>query len=368
MTLPYLIEKEFKQMRRNIVLPIVFVLLPVAMVNVVPRLATQEVRNVRFCALDADHSTLSTRLINKLAASAYFNLTANVSTHTEALALIKAGEADIALEIGPDFERTLIRTGSADVALQANATDGMKSGLGVAYASQIIADFADILREEQNTGSPSLQQAATVRYLHNVSLDYKTYMIPGLIGMVLVLLVGFLPALNIVSEKENGTIEQINVTPVGKTEFIFSKLIPYWVVGLTVLGFCIVLATVIHGVSPKGNLGTLLVFATLFILVISSLGLIVSNISDTTQQASLVMFFFLVIFLLMSGLLTPITSMPPWAQNFTLLNPFRWFMEAIRAIYLKGSGLTELTRPLIALGLMAATLFPLSVATYNKGS
>ena len=184
--------------------------------------------------------------------------------------------------------------------------------------------------------------------------------------MLLILLVGFLPALNIVGEKEKGTIEQINVTPVGKFDFILSKLIPYWVVGLLVLGYSMVLARLIYGQEPVGNIWVIFLFATLFILVVSSMGLIVSNYSDTTQQAALVMFFFLVIFILLSGLITPVTSMPEWAKAFTRINPLRYFIEAMRTLYLKGSNLYELRHHFYALSVYAAAMWIWAIRSYQK--
>lgn len=203
------------------------------------------------------------------------------------------------------------------------------------------------------------------RYLYNTNLDYKFFMIPGLMAMFLILLVGFLPALNIVGEKEKGTIEQINVTPVGKFDFILSKLIPYWAVGLLVLGYSMVLARLIYGQEPVSNICVIFLFATLFILLVSSMGLIVSNYSDTTQQAALVMFF-LVIFILQSGLITPVSSMPEWAKAFTRINPLRYFIEAMRTLYLKGSSLYELRHHFYTLSFYAAAMWIWAIRSYQK--
>ena len=185
-------------------------------------------------------------------------------------------------------------------------------------------------------------------------------------AMLLILLVGFLPALNIVGEKEKGTIEQINVTPIGRFEFIFSKLIPYWMVGLFIMGYSMLLTKGIYGLVPVGNIGLLMLFASLFILVVSSFGLLVSNYSETTQQAALMMLFFLIIFILTSGLITPISSMPPWAQTLTYLNPLRYFIEVLRAIYLKGSGFTDLVSQFVALCVYASVIWIWAIRSYKK--
>ena len=364
MVLTYLIEKEFKQMMRNIILPVVFVILPLAMMNVVPRLLTQEVRHVRFVVVDNDHSTCSSRLIQKISASPYFDLVATKGSGQMAMNEIEAGRADLMMEIEPQFERELMRTGTANIAFAANAVDGTKSALGASYATQVVNAFAAELAGEN--GAKDRTDMLSTRFLYNVSLDYKTFMIPALMGMVLVLLVGFLPALNIVGEKEKGTIEQINVTPVSKLSFILSKLIPYWVVGVLILLFCIVVAYIAHGIWPRGSILTILLAASLFILVVSSFGLFVSNYSNTAQQASLVMFFFLMVFMLMSGLISPVTSMPEWAQTISSFNPFRYFIEIMRAVYIKGSTAYDLAKPFFSLAIMAALLFPLSIASYRK--
>ena len=371
MVLRYLLEKEFKQMMRNIILPIVFVLLPLAMVNMVPRAATQEVKNLKISIIDNDHTTWSHRLVQKMAASQYFNLYAEAPSYSKALEGVEAGKADFVIEIEPHFERNLMREGVSQVMISANAVNGVKAGLGSSYLVQIIADYSAQLREEMGLSAQGVSMAhydVVPRYLYNATLDYKPFMVPGLLAMLMILLVGFLPALNIVGEKEKGTIEQINVTPVGKFEFIFSKLIPYWCVGLIVLAYSMALAYVIYGQVPVGSLWSIFLFATVFILIVSSMGLIVSNYSDTTQQAALVMFFFLVIFILLSGLITPVSSMPMWARCITYVNPLRYFIEALRSIYLKGSGILDLRLHLFAMSAYAVVMWVWAIVSYKKNS
>lgn len=365
MVIRFLLEKEFKQMMRDIILPIVFILLPIGVINMVPRAATQEVKNLKISVIDNDHSSWSSRLIQKLSASQYFHLSDVSSTYPKALESVEAGDADFIVEIEPQFERNLVKEGVSQVMISANAVNGVKAGLGSSYLAQIIADYSAQLREESGLEASAVSMAhydVAPRYLYNTNLDYKFFMIPGLMAMLLVLLVGFLPALNIVGEKEKGTIEQINVTPVGKFDFILSKLIPYWAVGLLVLGYSMVLARLIYGQVPEGNLCVIF----LFILVVSSMGLIVSNYSDTTQQSALVMFFFLVIFILLSGLITPVSSMPEWAKAFTRINPLRYFIEAMRTLYLKGSSLYELRHHFYALSIYAAAMWIWAIRSYQK--
>ena len=367
---PFLLAKEFKQMMRNIILPVVFVLLPLFMMNAVPRIATQEIKNLNIVLVDADHSPLSRRLIQKIAASAYFNLVGYGNSYREAEKFIKSGEADLIVEIAPDFERRLVRNEEAAIQVSANATNGTKSGLGSAYVSQIITSYALALREESGMRSTSdLRPPATAtRFLYNQQLDYKLYMVPAIIAMILTLLMGFLPALKVVGEKEKGTIEQINVTPVSRIQFILSKLVPYWAFGVLILFYCIGLAYLFHGIWPAGSLWTILALTSVFVLVASSLGLVVSNYSSTLQQAALVMFFFLVIFILLSGLLTPVSSMPAWARAITELNPMRFFIEPLRIVYIKGVSVSEL-QPyflrLLSMGIIASIW---AVVSFSKNN
>lgn len=365
--LPYLLIKEFKQMFRNTLLPVIFVLLPFVMMNLVPRIATQEVTDMNIAVVDCDHSPLSSRLIQKMQASTYFNLYAATPSYRQAYDLLQMGDVDFIVTLGNDFERNLYRTGGADVMVSVNAVNGMKGGLGNSYLTQIIMQYARELAAE-NGAVPSLPARIEPRYLYNQNLDYKQYMIPALMSMTLLLLVGFLPALNIVGEKEKGTIEQINVTPVSRLEFILSKMIPYWLIGIFIVAFSMVLAWKIHGVVPAGSIWLVFLFNVVFILTISSLGLTVSNFSDNMRQAAMVMFFFLVIFILTSGLLSPVASMPGWAKIATLLNPMRYIVAAMRDIYLKGSSLGQLLPQFLPLCLYALAASAFAISSCRKNS
>lgn len=365
--LPYLLVKEFKQMFRNWLLPVVFILLPVAMMNVVPRIATQEVSNMNIAVIDCDHSTLSSRLVQKLQASRYFNLYAACHNYTEAYELLQRGDVDFIVTIENEFEHNLYRTGGADVMVSVNAVNGMKGGLGNSYLMQILNQYAQELNHENGTIT---KRPVTVepRYLYNATLDYKPYMIPALMALTLILLVGFLPALNVVGEKERGTIEQINVTPVSRIEFILSKMIPYWTVGFFIVGFSMFLAWKIHGVVPAGSILTVVLFNIVYVFTISSLGLTVSNYSDNMRQAAMVMFFFIVIFVLTSGLISPVSAMPHWAQEATLLNPLRYIMTAMRDIYLKGSTLMQLLPQFIPLCIYGTLASIWAVTSFSKNN
>jgi ABC-type multidrug transport system, permease component len=369
MVIKYLIAKEFKQIARNSFLPKLFVMLPTVMLLIMPWAANQEIRRLKLSVIDNDHSTFSERLVQKIVSSGYFTLTNISSSNDNALHSVEAGDSDIILEIQDDFEKDLVSKGISNVMISANAVNGVKSGLGSSYLENIVTDYSADLREEYGLNNgPAGRQKFNIapHYQFNPHLDYKVFMVPALMVMMLTLLSGFLPALNIVGEKEKGTIEQMNVTPVRKLPLMLSKLIPYWCVGFLVLTYSMFLAKLAYGLVPVGNLMIIYVFASIYILVVSGLGLVISNNSATMQQALFVMFFFLMIFILMSGLFTPVASMPQWAQYITKLNPLKYFIEVMRLVYLKGSSFMELIPYFCSLCIFAIVLNIWAILSYKK--
>ena len=366
--LRYLIEKEFKQTFRNPIIPKLLIILPLMVIFIFPWAANQEIKNINAIVVDRDHSSYSSRLIGKIAASKYFNLTEVSESNEEALQNVEKEKADMILEIRPDFEKDLINRGEADIMISANTVNIIKGGLGSTYMTGIVRDFAGEIRDEKiqspKTVLPVIDVATQSRF--NPFMDYKMFMIPALMVVLMTIACGFLPALNIVNEKEAGTIEQINVTPVSKLMFILGKLIPYWIIGMALFTFCLILAALIYGLVPAGNLFTIYLSVFVYLLVVSGFGLIVSNHSSTLQQAIFVMFFFLIILILISGLFTPIASMPNWAQTFTLFNPLRYFIEIMRMAYLKGSSIGNVANQLLTLLVFAIILNSWAVLSYRK--
>ncbi|MCQ4916116.1 MULTISPECIES: ABC transporter permease [Bacteroides] len=379
----FLIEKEFKQLFRNSFLPRLILVFPCMIMILMPWAMNLEIRNVSLNIVDNDHSVTSRRLVDKISASTYFRLTALPDSYDEALKNVEAGDADIILEIPRDFEKDCTVGRSPHVLIAANAVNGTKGGLGgsylsiiiQSYASEVVAlpvrgdtpgDVSGMANSQLSTPGSQPSTNYTTLNLFNPNLNYKLFMIPALMVMLLTLICGFLPALNIVSEKEVGTIEQINVTPVGKFTFILAKLFPYWLIGFVVLTICFILAWLLYGILPVGHFLVIYFFAILFVLSMSGLGLVISNHSATMQQAMFVMWFCMLILILMSGLFTPISSMPEWAQAITIFNPLKYLMQVMRMVYLKGSGFTDMLPQLGAL--LAFVLFfnVWAVRSYRK--
>ena len=336
MKLRFLLEKEFRQFARNSFMPKLAIVFPLVVILVFPLVTTFEVKNISFIVVDNDHSTLSRRLTDKIDNSSYFTLYESMPSYEAAMEPVAKGAADVILSIPKDFEKSMVKGGRVDLQVAANAVNGIKGNLGSGYMSNVLTDFITEISREQGM-KPPMPANITVQYKYNSTLDYKSFMIPALVTMVLVMLCAFLPALNIVSEKEIGTIEQINVSPVSKGMFILAKLIPYWLMGILVISICFLIAWIVYGFLPAGSFGLIYLAAIMFVLVVSGIGLIISNYSGTMQQAIFVMFFIVMIFMLMSGLFTSIKSMPEWAQWIAVFNPPRYFISIMRSVYLKGA-------------------------------
>ena len=369
MIIKYLIEKEFKQIRRNPFLSRFVFVFPFVMLALLPNAANFEVKDINLSVIDNNHSAYSQRLIQKIAASSYFHITDISNTYKQSLKSIEQDESDVVLEIPARFEQDLIREQAAKVMISANAVNAMKGGLGSSYLAGIVAEYNAEIRAELLPAPGKAAQLGievTKIFRFNPLLKYKFMMVPAIMAMLLTMICGFLPALNIVTEKENGTIEQMNVTPVGKFSLILSKLIPYWVIGFMVLNICFGVAWLFYGMWPKGSLLTIYLFASLYVLSFSGLGLIISNYAKTLQQAMFMSFFLIITFIFMSGLYTPVNNMPHWAQMISDVSPLKYFIRVMRLVYLKGSATADLIVPFFALCGFAAVFNTWAVLSYKK--
>ena len=361
-TLRYLLEKEFKQIKRDSFLPRIIFLVPLMQLIILPFAANFEMKNINLSIVDNDHSVVSQQLVDKVLSSGYFRLSDVSAQYDEALATIEDNTSDIILEIPVDFEKQLGKEGQAEVLIATNAVNGTKGGIGSSYLSSIIQNF----NSEKGFGPDREQIGILSSNLFNPHLDYKNYMVPAILAFLMTIIGGFLSALNVVSEKEKGTIEQINVTPVPKSVFLLSKLIPFWVIGLVLLTIGIFIAWLVYGLLPVGNAGIIYLFAAVYLIAFTGFGLAISSVSSTQQQAMFTAFFFFIIFILLSGLFTPISSMPEWAQKLTLFNPLRYFVEVMRMVYMKGSTLADLSVHFIIISFFAVFFNVLALVSYRK--
>jgi|SRR5574344_2180229 ABC-2 type transport system permease protein len=376
MVLKYLLEKEFKQLFRNKFIPKLVFGMPVLFMLLFPYATSMDVKNMDLVVIDNDKSVTSNNLVEKIASTDYFNIAAICAGNDQAMEMVEYGKCDAILEIPPSFEKDIISMGMASVMISVDAVDASKAGVGSSYLGNIVSIFADELSGEKegivSDYSPSQSRLGGIKvvpyFRYNPKMDYKIFMIPALIVLILTMICGFLTALNIVGEKEFGTIEQINVTPVRKSVFILGKLIPYWIIGTLMLFLSIFFGWLIYGVWPAGSLFAIFLISMLYIFIISSFGLLISNFSNNMQQAMFVAFFFIIVLFLMSGIFTPIDSMPPFAKVIANCNPVTYFARIMRAIYLKGSTLYDLLPDIYTLFVFLVLLASAAVVSYSKRS
>ena len=370
-TILFIIQKEFKQIFRNkSMLPIIFIL-PLMQLIILSNAASFEVKNIKFSYIDHDRSAASRELISKFQASNYFDVLAQFPSKNEANLQMQNGHVDVILEIPIHFERNLIKQQNTNLSVSINAIDGAAAGVSNVYITQIISGFNQSIQTQLQTyNHGNFVQPENIMtipsFWYNKTLNYKTFMVPGILVLLVTMLSLFLSSMNIVREKEVGTLEQINVTPIKKHQFIIGKLFPFWVLGLVILTVGLIIAKVIFNVPILGNIFLIYGFTSVYLILILGIGLFISNHTETQQQAMFIAWFFTVIFILMSGLFTPIESMPTWAQNVTYFNPIRYFVEVIRMVMLKGAGFNEIKEQMSIIAIYAFVINGFAVWSYRK--
>lgn len=368
-TLRFLLEKEFRQVFRNpAIIRIIFVM-PILQLLLLPWAADYEVKNIRLAVVDHDHSDYSRQFISKITASGYFELDAYATSYQEAMKQVEKDAADIVLEIPAAFEKKLVKENEAPLFLAVNAINGVKAVLGASYLQNIIADYNNEIRTDWiqfPRFSPETNIEIVPTNWYNPLMNYQWFMVPGILVVLVTMVGSFLTTLNIVKEKEVGTIEQINVTPIRKYHFILGKLIPFWVLGLLILAIGLLISYIAYGIQFSGSLLTIFVFSAAYLLAVLGLGLLVSTYCTSQQQAMLISFFIMMVFILLGGLYTSIESMPVWAQWITRFNPVSYFIDVMRRVVLKGSSLSDVLPQTLTILLFALVLNTWAVFSYKK--
>jgi len=347
------------------------VVMPTVQLMILPLAADYEVKNINLAVVDRDRSPYSQKLISTITSSGYFRLVAYDDAYDQSYKRIERDDADLLLEVPDEFEREIVRSGTAKLFVAVNAINGTKANLGGAYLNSIIQRYNRELQVSLSDAGrfpPAPSVTLTSSNWFNVHLNYRLFMVPGILSILVTMIGGFLSALNIVKEKEIGTIEQINVTPIRKHHFILGKLIPFWVLGNVVFSVGMLISWLMYGIVPAGNLALLYSFIGVYLLCVLGLGLLVSTFCETQQQAMFVMFFFMMIFILMSGLFTSTDGMPDWAKAMTQANPVYYLVEVMRMVVLKGSTFADITRHLLVVASLAVGLNALAVFNYRKTS
>lgn len=366
-TIKYILQKEFIQVFRNrTMLPIIFIV-PIFQLLILSFTATFEIKNINLYIVDQDNSPASREVIAKFKGSPFFTIVDGSEAYVLAEEALIKNRADQILQIPSGFEKDIVSVRESSLQLTTNAINGSAASLMNAYALNIIMDYnTGIIVEQFGLQKPPTPVNITSAFWYNPELDYFTYMVPGILVLLVTVISAFLSAMNIVREKEIGTIEQINVTPIKKYQFILGKLIPFWIIALFELAFGLILAKLIFDIPMLGNLGLVFFVAGVYLLVALGLGLLISTLTNTQQQSMFLTFFFMVIFILMSGLFTPVQSMPEWAQIMNKVNPIAYFIDVMRMILLKGSGFSDISRHFFSLLALAVLLNMLAVWRYRK--
>ncbi len=377
-TIRFLLRKEFLQIRRDHAILRLLIIMPVVQLLVLSSAATFEIRRAPLYLVDADHSAASRGIVQRMVASGRFELADASASMARANEALLDREVSVIVNVPAGFERDLVREGRAPVQLVFNAEDGAAAGVLRSYATRIITAYSAELGRELHPSYRSIQGegAAPVRGAgwidvrtrgwYNPDLDYRDQMVPGILVVLVTMIATAIGSMNIVREKEIGTLEQLNVTPITRGQFIASKLLPFWIIALVDLALGLLVARLVFDIPMRGSL--LLVFASAMIYLLAALGigLWVSTVAETQQQAMFISFAINMVYLLMSGLFTPVQSMPSWAQWMSELSPVKHFIVIMRAVLVRGAGLPEIQTPLLVLTVYGVVVLAFAVRQYSK--
>lgn len=367
----FLLQKEFRQILRDKMMLGIIFLLPLVELSLLPPAMDFDIKNINLCIVDHDHSPYSARLVSDITSSGYFKVVSNEETFIEAIKKIESEKSDIVLEIPANFQRNLLRNNAEKVGISVDAINITKSGIGGAYLQNIILSFSSQIEINSKTlavmQTPQMPRLSiTSTNLFNPNANFYMSMLPTLLVLLVTMVAGFVSALNIVQEKEMGTIEQINVTPIKKWEFILGKLIPFWIMGLIIFTLGLLVSWLQYGFPPRGSIALLYLLTMIFLIAMLGLGLFISTISENQIQAVFIAFFFIVIFMMMGGFFTAVESMPGWAQVVANLMPVTYYLDAIRMVMVKGSGWQDVYKQFFYLIIFAIALNVFAVGNYRK--
>lgn len=368
-TILYLIRKEFIQIFRNKFIGRAIFAVPIVQMLILVPAVTFEIRELRICIIDQDLSSESRSLVSRLEGSTFFRITNTTFSEEEGNRLLLEDKCNLVLHIPEDFGRETGSGKQGHLLATVNAINASSAQLSWAYLNGVIREFnSDLLMQNINSIQPVHASVINInnRYWYNEMLDYKYYMLPGILG-ILVTAIGFLLAgLNLVREKEIGTIEQINVTPVRKHQFIIAKMVPFLIIGLADLILGLIIGRIFFHIPFEGSIALLFLSASVFLVAVLGFAIFISTFSETQQQFMFIAFFCMIIFILMSGIFTPLESMPVWAQKIDLVNPVAYIMRINRMVMLKGSTLSDILTDIYSLAAIALFFTTFAVRRYRK--
>lgn len=368
-----IIIKEFKQIFRDRGMLPIIILLPIIQLFILAHAATFDIKNLKIYFIDKDNSSITREIRSKFIASGYFIESGFGTDNNLANESIDLGLSDLSIEFSDGFTKSLYDAEkSPNAMININAIDGTKAGMALFYANSIINDVNQKLLNEQAIKNGIEVKDAFISsetsFWYNPELNYKTFMVPGILALLITMISTFLAAMNIVKEKEIGTIEQINVTPIKKYQFLMGKMIPLWLLAIFELAFGLIVSKIMYDIPMLGEFYVLFGFAGIYLIACVGLGLLISTVTDTQQQAMFVTWFMMMIFILLSGLFTSVQSMPEWVRVLNIINPVQYMITVIRLVMLKGSSFTDILPNLIPVVLIAIFVNGVAILNYKKAT
>ncbi len=366
----FMLKKEFLQIFRNkMMLPILFVM-PIIQLLILANAATFELKSIPIHIVDQDRTQLSRHIISSMSASDFFEVHEIGTSTSNAINAMDRNKVKAIVVLPAGMEKDLMLLGSSNVQVMIDAVDGYAAGISQQYITRLLTELdissvkpiVDITPSNMGKGGLRI----TWSHWYNPTLDYIPFMVPGILVVLVSMIGGFLSGMNVVREREIGTMEQLNVTPITRWVFIAGKLLPFWIIALLELIFGLTVAAVVFNLLSQGSILLILGSAGVFMVVVLGLGLFVSTISDTQQQAMFITWFIMVLFILMGGLFTPIDSMPLWAQQLTLVNPMAWYIDLMRRVMLTGAGLEHVWKSIVVLGGMGIVVLGAAIMRFRK--
>ena len=364
----HMMRKELLELRQDPRLFGVVIIAPILQLTVLGYAASTDVRDVPIVITDADRSSASRDLIHRFEASDNFKIVGLLGSTSEIDPYLDRGEAWMAVDIPADYGRRIESGRTTAIQIVADGTDSNSTTLALGYAQTLIAGYAQDLVAD---AAPQLPEGglvrAEIRVWFNPRLESRDFMIPGIVALLLLVVTTNLSAMSIVREKEVGTLEQLSVTPLARWELIVGKLLPYALIGIIDVVLVLVVAIYWFEVPMRGSVALLFALSCVYLMTTLGLGLFVSTISQTQQQAMMTtVFFFLTPMIYLSGFIFPIENMPSWIQPFTYLIPLRYFLVIVRGIFLKGIGLEILWPQALALFTWGAAVLALATLRSSK--
>jgi ABC-2 type transport system permease protein len=371
-TILHIVRKEFLQFKRDPKMFAIILIAPVIQLIFLGYAVNMDVNNVTTVVFDQDRSPKSRELIERFEASGYFEFVDYVSSYNDVQKYIDGGDATLGLVIPYDFEESIGRGSTANLQIIIDASDGNKASISIGYVQQIAARYSgqliiDLMNKRGIKQQLSGVVEAELRAWYNPELKTRIFMVPGIVGLLLSIITLILTSLAIVKEKEVGTLEQIIVTPIKPIELLIGKLVPFAILGFAAIAIVLTAMALVFGIVVQGSILFLFFSSFIYILSTLGLGLFVSTISKTQQQAMmLAMFLVLMPMIFLSGFAFPIVNMPAIIQWLTYLVPLRYFMTIIRGVIIKGVGIAELWPEVLVLAGFGILILTLSAKRFQK--